>query len=65
MEMGDSLVRNIITRPDEVYQYVKTEFEDQYDLSVLPPLGFNNTYALMVLNSTAKENHWEKLSDLK
>jgi len=48
MEMGDSLVRNIITRPDEVYQYVKTEFEDQYDLSVLPPLGFNNTYALMV-----------------
>jgi len=60
----DSLVRNIITQPDEVYRYVKQEFGEQYNLKLLPPLGFNNTYALMVLNTAAKENYWEKVSDL-
>ena len=60
----DSLVQQLVEDADGVYKYVKTEFENQYDLYWLKPLGFNNTYALMVREETALVNNWSAISDL-
>ena len=50
--------------PDKVYQYVQKEFRKKYDIELLKPLGFNNTYALAVRQYTAKQYHLNSISDL-
>ncbi len=59
------LVDEIISDKDKVYDYVKKEFKEQFDITWLPPLGFNNTYALMTREVQAKKEGWERISDLK
>ena len=57
----DSLMGN----KDRVYEYVQHEVEQQFDLTWLPPLGFNNTAALMMREAQAKQLGIETVSDLK
>jgi osmoprotectant transport system permease protein len=59
----DTLER-IITQPDAVYRYVSREFEAQYGLQWLGPLGFNNTYALMMREAQAESMNVKTISDL-
>lgn len=56
-ESGDST-------SDEVYDIVKEEYDKQYDITWLEPLGFNNTYTFAVKEDLAKENNLETFSDL-
>ncbi len=55
---------NTFTSPDALYNHVKTSFADQYDIQVLKPLGFNNTYALAVTQAFADEYDLTSISDL-
>jgi osmoprotectant transport system permease protein len=48
-----------------VYQYVKDQFESQYGLTWLRPIGFNNAYALMMRRQQARELGLNSISDLK
>ncbi|MDQ2753655.1 MAG: ABC transporter permease/substrate-binding protein [Bacteroidota bacterium] len=48
-----------------VYNFVKSEFMQKYNLQWLQPIGFNNTYALMMRKKWAKQNHITSISDLK
>jgi osmoprotectant transport system permease protein len=57
-------LKRIITQPDAVYRYVSREFEQQYGLRWLTPLGFNNTYALMMREAQAKALNIKTISDL-
>lgn len=57
----DSLIRS----PEKVYQYVQRECSDQFDLTFLPPLGFNNTTALMMREQEADSLDIQSISDLK
>ncbi|WP_040208707.1 ABC transporter permease/substrate-binding protein [Neobacillus jeddahensis] len=50
--------------PDKVYEYVQKEFKQKYNIDLLKPIGFNNTYALAVRQDTAKEFGLETISDL-
>ena len=50
---------------DKVYQYVSNAFMDRYHIRWLPPVGFNNTYALMMRRSQANALHIASISDLK
>lgn len=59
------LVDDIIDEPEGVYDYVKKEFLEKYGVLWLSPLGFNNTYALMVRQEDAEKYGWEKISDLE
>ena len=43
-----------ITNPEEAYEVVKKEFDEQYNIKWMEPYGFNNTYALMVTPETAE-----------
>jgi len=52
------------TDPQEVYETVKKEFKDRWNLIWLEPWGFNNTYTLAVKEEFAKKHNIETFSDL-
>ncbi|MDQ1145521.1 osmoprotectant transport system permease protein [Bacillus sp. SORGH_AS 510] len=50
--------------PEKVYNYVQKEFKRKYNIELLKPIGFNNTYALAVRQDTAKQYNLKTISDL-
>ena len=58
------LKRPVDSDPDRVYKTVSEEFEKQFQLSWLKPLGFNNTYAVAVTRNYAEQNGLETVSEL-
>ncbi|MEJ2184844.1 MAG: glycine betaine ABC transporter substrate-binding protein [Gemmatimonadota bacterium] len=50
--------------PREVYRIVSEAFVRRFDIHWLPPLGFQNTYAIAVRSETALRYHLRTLSDL-
>jgi osmoprotectant transport system permease protein len=58
-------VEQLIGNRDSVYQYIKRAFAQQYKLTWLEPIGFNNTYALMMRKKQAEQLHIQTISDLK
>ncbi|HEY8446082.1 MAG TPA: glycine betaine ABC transporter substrate-binding protein [Thermomicrobiales bacterium] len=52
------------TLEDTVYEIVKNEYKEQFNLVWLEPLGFNNTYALAMRQEHAEELGVTKISDL-
>ena len=65
---GTGLV-TVLKRPVEsdanrVFDVVRSGYRQQFDIEWLEPFGFNNTYALTVRKSVARENGWQTTSDL-
>ena len=58
------VVQEINTDADAVYEYVKKEFKRQYGIDWLKPIGFNNTYAVMMRAETMEKYGLQKISDL-
>lgn len=54
---------SIISDSRKVYDYVSAEFEKQYHIKWLKPIGFNNTYALMMRRTAATQLHISSISD--
>ena len=50
--------------PEEVYAHVDRVFRERWGIRWLPPLGFENTYAIAVRRETATRYDLETLSDL-
>jgi osmoprotectant transport system permease protein len=48
----------------EVFRRVSSTFRDRWGIHWLPPLGFENTYAVSVRRETAEEGELRTLSDL-
>ena len=59
------VVQRLISSPEKVFSYVQTEFEARYGLTWLKPIGFNNTYALMMRRQDALAFKVKTISDLK
>lgn len=55
---------DVISDPEEAYRVVSDEFEEQFQIKWLDPLGLNNTYALGVTNDVYEEYGVETYSDL-
>lgn len=53
------------TSKEKVYQFVNKEFQRQYQISWLLPIGFNNAYALMMRREQAQATGIKTISDLK
>jgi osmoprotectant transport system permease protein len=53
-----------MANPGAVYQRVSSEFLTRFGTRWLPPLGFQNTYAISVRRATADSLHLATLSDL-
>jgi len=61
---GNYLDYSDIKGTDEVYNISVEELKDKYNLLVLAPIGFNNTYCLAVRPDTAAEYNLKTFSDL-
>jgi osmoprotectant transport system permease protein len=49
---------------DKVYHYVSQAFDQKFNLKWLKPIGFNNSYALMMRKEQAQSLHIESITDL-
>jgi osmoprotectant transport system permease protein len=66
----------VLLKPDEktikalsgdtngIYEYVSREFNQQFKIKWLKPIGFNNTYALMMRREQAQSLHIKTITDL-
>ncbi|QXU43926.1 ABC transporter permease/substrate-binding protein [Pedobacter sp. D749] len=50
---------------NKTYDYVSTEFEKKFKIKWLKPIGFNNSYALMMRQKQSKELNVNSITDLK
>ena len=62
--LHDTLPDSLTADPRAVFAHVARRFADLYHVRWLPPLGFQNTYAIAVTRSTANRYHLRALSDL-
>lgn len=62
--LHDSLTDSLAADPRRVFARVSRRFQDAYDVRWLPPLGFENTYAIAVTRPTAERLHLRTLTDL-
>lgn len=61
---GDTLNYPPISDMEEVYNTVKKDFKELYNIDVLKQMGFNNTYVLAVTKETAAKYNLSTISDL-
>jgi len=59
------LFAEMMGNKEKVYDYVQQEFNKNYQIKWLKPIGFNNTYALMMRKKQAEELRIKNISDLK
>lgn len=50
--------------PDVVFETARDGLAEEYDMTLLEPMAFNNTYALAVVPEFAEEHDLETISDL-
>lgn len=62
--LHDSLPDSVAADPRKVFAHVARRFRELYHVRWLPPLGFENTYAIAVTRQTATRYHLRTLSDL-
>jgi osmoprotectant transport system permease protein len=53
------------TNRDEVYQQAKEGMKKEFNMDMLQPMDYNNTYALAVPEEFARENDLKTITDLK
>lgn len=58
------LKMDVINDADRVYDIVKEEFDQQFEIKWLEPLGFNNTYAVAIKEDFAQQNNIATVSQL-
>jgi len=59
------LKEQVISDPDAAFRKVAGDYRTRFDLEWLPPLGFNNTYAITVRGDQADRLGLASISDLK
>ena len=57
------LKRSPITDPATVYQQVKQNYAENFQLEVMPSLGFNNTFAITIRGEDAKRFNLKTISE--
>src|SRR5699024_9238173 len=65
LDVPSSKVDDIIDDKEAVFHFVQKEFGELYRLKWLKPLGFNNSYALMMRRKQAEKLGINTISDLK
>ncbi|MDN3588791.1 ABC transporter permease/substrate-binding protein [Pedobacter aquatilis] len=59
------LISRISTDKEQTYRYVSDEFIRKYKIKWLKPIGFNNSYALMMREKQSAELNVNTITDLK
>ena len=61
---GNMLNETDILSPDETYDVVKKALQEEYNMDMLDPLGFNNTWVIAVSQDLANTYNLKTVSDL-
>jgi osmoprotectant transport system substrate-binding protein len=56
------LKQKAVNDPKEVYERLKQAYSQQFNLEVMPNLGFENTFAMIIRGEDAKRNNIQTLS---
>ena len=64
LQPSPDLAGRLASSRDSVYNYVSRKFDQEYGLTWLEPIGFNNAYALMMRRSQARQLAIQTISDL-
>ncbi len=56
------LKEKTVGTPQDVYKRVKSEYEKRFDLTLIPPLGFNNTFAIEIRGEDARRLNLRTIS---
>ena len=62
--LHDTLSDSLASDPRLVFAHVARAFASRYGMRWLPPLGFQNSYAIAVRRNTAAQYHLRTMSDL-
>jgi osmoprotectant transport system permease protein len=65
LQTPGSIISGLNGDKEKIYNYVNQQFQKKYGLKWLKPIGFNNTYALMMRKEEAQNLNIETISDLK
>jgi len=57
------LKQPVESNPGKVYDKVKREYASRFDVEVMSPLGFNNTFAMVIRGETARSLNIHKPSE--
>ncbi|MGM9903165.1 glycine betaine/carnitine/choline ABC transporter [Enterococcus sp. 10A9_DIV0425] len=63
VKVPDTLKKQKLTK-EETYKEANRLLNDQFEMTLLPPMAYQNTYALALKNDFAKENQLTTISDL-
>lgn len=64
LEPPAQTLERLIVDAQATYEYVDEQFHEKYNVDWLQPLGFNNTYALMMRAADVRRQELEAISDL-
>ncbi|QKZ14570.1 ABC transporter permease/substrate-binding protein [Spirosoma sp. KUDC1026] len=64
LQPSAAVLTNVPMQPKPVYDFVQEQFRKKYKLNWLKPLGFNNSYSLMMRQEQARALHIRSISDL-
>lgn len=53
-----------VSNPQEVYQQTKQQYDQQFNLEVMPSLGFNNTFAIIIRGEDARKLQVQNISQI-
>ena len=65
LQPKESIRKKIKYNREEVLKYVTEEFSKEYDIIWMPPLGFNNTHAMMMREEHAARLNISTISELR
>ena len=65
LQIPDSAVAALRGSREKIYDYVQSRFHEKYNLKWLKPVGFNNSYALMMRREQSKRIGVNSISGLK
>jgi len=65
LQPDNQTVNNIITNKDKVYNFVSNNFRRKFNIVWLKPIGFNNSYSLMMRRNEAEKLHITSITNLK
>jgi len=65
LQPEDSIRKAIIQDKELVYDYVKEKLHQKYQFKLLNPIGFNNSYALIMRKEDIRKHELNSISDLQ
>lgn len=65
LQPDSATIATVSKNKEKTYAYVKAEFLKKYNLRWLKPIGFNNSYALMMRRKQSDELNVKTITDLK